>query len=137
MAVEAVCVRLNQQTRKIEVYMTQRSLDDTAYPGEWHCPGSIMRPGETINNIFSRLEKKEFNAYLLSKKFVANVNVPDEVRGHFISLVYLCTLEQKEEMKGIWFPTDKLPKQTVECHRRRIIPCALGTFVADCISICS
>ena len=35
-AVETVCLRLNQTTKEVEVYLVQRARDDTAYPGEWH-----------------------------------------------------------------------------------------------------
>ena len=54
-AIEAVCLRVNPQTKKIEVLLTQRSLKNTAYPGEWHCPGSILRRGEDIKDVFERL----------------------------------------------------------------------------------
>ena len=139
-AVEAVCLRLDPGTKKVEVYMIQRSLDDTAYPGEWHCPGSVLRPREEIEDIFSRLQKKEFGsfAHLGEKRFVANVNHPTEARGHFLSLVYLCNLADDDvgnwdisHLRGKWFPVDQLPEETIEHHLKRIIPCALGAFVAD------
>lgn len=135
-AIEAVCLRYNSGTKKVEVYMTQRSPDDTAYPNEWHSPGSIFRPGEEIDDVFSRLEKREFGGRLLSKRFVANVNYPTEARGHIFSIVYLCTLEDKPELKGKWFPVSELPEKTVEHHIRRVIPAAVGAFVAENTSIC-
>lgn len=135
-AVEAVCLRLNPETDHVEVYMIQRSQDDTAYPGEWHCPGSVLRPTENINDVFNRLAKKEFGVGLKSWQFVDNVNHPTEARGHFFSLVYLCSLDEQSELKGRWIPVDQLPEKTVESHRKRIIPCALGTFVAETTQIC-
>ncbi len=133
-AVEAVCLRLNPSTQKVEVYMTQRSPTDTAYPGEWHCPGSVMRPGEDINGVFARLSKREFDNSTLRWRFIANVNPSKrepEIRGTFLSMVYLCVLEEKEGLRGKWFPVDELPERTVEHHRRRIIPCAQGAFLAE------
>jgi len=153
-AIEAVCLRLQKEiapgvlclTSKgfvatddvqygvIEVYMIQRSQDDTAYPGEWHCPGSVMRPGESFEDVLDRLAKKEFGADFVSAMFVANINpssLEPEARGHFLSIVYLCDLEEKEGLRGEWFPVNQLPEKTVEHHRKRIIPAALGTFVAD------
>ena len=138
-AIEAVCLRYNSGTRKVEVYLIQRSPNDTAYPNEWHCPGSVMRPGESFEDVLGRLVKKEFCANLVSTRFVANINPSasePEARGHFLSIVYLCTLEKEEDLRGKWFAADQLPKQTVEHHRTRIIPCALGAFVADNTSIC-
>ncbi len=140
-AVEAVCLRpywqigseIEQgQYPEFEVYLVQRAQDDTAYPGEWHCPGSVMRPMESIEDVMARLGKKEFGANLLSWKFVTNVNHAHEQRGHFFSLVYLCQLrEEKEGMRGQWFPTYRLPQNTVGHHRQPIIPVALGDFLSD------
>lgn len=135
-ATEAVCLRINPTTKKIEVYLVKRSLKETAYPGEWHCPGTAMRPGEEVEDTFRRLSKKEFGAGFLKRQFVANTNHPTETRGHFFSVVYLCVLEEKGSLRGKWFPIDKLPKKTVKFHRMRVIPAALGAFVAESTSIC-
>lgn len=140
-ALEAVCLRarstwieLDGYLRWVEVYLVQRSQDDTAYPGEWHCPGSVMRPGESFEDIVARLEKREFDAGLKSWRFVANLNpskFEPEARGTFLSVVYLCELEEKEALCGKWFPVNNLPANTVHGHRDRIIPCALGAFLAE------
>jgi len=132
-AVEAVCLRLNPEGRGIEVYMIQRSPDDTAYPNEWHCPGSVMRPGEDVADVFSRLSMREFDGAKLQWRFVANINPSKrkpEVRGTFLSMVYLCVLENKDGLRGKWFPVDELPQNTVGSHRTRIIPVAVGAFIA-------
>jgi ADP-ribose pyrophosphatase YjhB (NUDIX family) len=144
-AVEAVCVRQHFQLfdpeelwdPAFEVYMVQRSPNDTAYPGEWHCPGSVMRPGESVKDIMDRLNKKEFDGNLLSSKFVANINHTHEQRGHFLSMVYLCQLKDKKGIKntqglnGKWYLTYRLPERTVIHHRNPIIPAALGSFLSD------
>lgn len=133
-AIEAVCLRYSSDSKKVEVYMIQRSPDDTAYPGEWHCPGSVMRPGESFEDVLERLAQKEFKANLVSTRFVANINpsaLEPEARGHFLSIVYLCILQEKEGLRGRWFSVDELPEKTVESHLKRIIPVAMGAFVAD------
>ncbi len=139
-AVEAVCLRLQRYLPEIpkypevQVYLIQRSPDDTAYPGEWHCPGSVMRPGEDFEDVVARLVKKEFDNADLRWRFVANINPSKgepEVRGTFLSMVFLCVLEDKEGLRGKWFPVNSLPQKTVGGHRTRIIPCALGAFLAD------
>ncbi len=146
-AVEAVCLRLSrfnldeidgtEYIRRVpEVYLIQRSPTDTAYPGEWHCPGSVLRPGEEDTDVFNRLVKKEFGGKLSSTRFVANVNHPTEARGHFFSLVYLCALEESDGLRGKWFRTDQLPEKTVESHCYRVIPAAVGAFVAENTKIC-
>lgn len=123
--IEAVCLRRNPNTGKIEAYLVQRALNDVAYPGEWHCPGSVMRPGESEKDIFERLYKRE--AKIQPIRFVENYNNPTEARGHFFSLIYLCRLES--EGQGKWYPIDALPEKTVE-HHREIIPIAVRNFVS-------
>ena len=134
-AIEAVCLRWNAAAREVQVYLIQRSANDTAYPREWHCPGSVLRPGEEIDNVFDRLGQKEFGTKFLKTQFASNVNHPTEARGHFFSVVYLCAFEEKEELKGSWFPINQLPEKTVKSHRKRIIPAAFGAFVAADTSI--
>jgi len=143
-AIEMVCLRLVE--RSVEVYLTQRSEDDTAYAGEWHCPGSFVRPGEKVPDVFKRISKKEMNDMkFISTRFVANVNHPTEERGHVLSVVYLCIFKgsctmddvtRKSNLPGKFFSIDELPEKTVETHRKRIIPVAAGLFVAENTNIC-
>ena len=119
LAVEAVCLRRGQ--RGIEVLLTQRPLDDTAYPGEWHCPGSVLRPGEEFEDVFERLADREFRGLVSSWRFVGEMNNPEEARGHFVSRIYL-VVPEGEPKKGEWFTVDDLPKNTVDHHRDSIIP---------------
>lgn len=44
--IEAVC--LWQMEGRMEVLLTKRDVNDPAYPNMWHCPGTTMRPGESI-----------------------------------------------------------------------------------------
>lgn len=126
-AIEAVVLRLGKSIDGLEVFMTQKPKDDTAYPGEWHCPGSALRPGEEFEDVFARLVKNEFLASIEEVKFIDDFNHPGEARGHFVSKVYL--LEQEEAgIKGQWFPTDQLPENTVKHHRERIIPLAVSRY---------
>lgn len=158
-AIEAVCLRLkttpvegevfgvgdkaiiihDHSISRVQVYLTQRAADDPAYPGQWHCPGSVMRPGEEEEGVFARLDKKEFYGGLKPKRFVDRVNHPTEARGHFLSMVWLCELAPSEGQTGKWFsvfPVNQLPENTVATHRYRIIPVALGAFLAECSQIC-
>ena len=140
--VEAVCLRLSpsvsRDTRKVDVYMIQRAKNDSAYPGQWHCPGSIMRPGESVSKVFNRLVRKEFDSVgIRSWRFVANVNnFPEVTRGHAFSVVYLCELEAWEGLRGKWFQVNELPDKTNNQHRTRIIPAVLGAFVAEHAEVC-
>jgi ADP-ribose pyrophosphatase YjhB (NUDIX family) len=129
LAIEAVCLRFNPINREYEVYLTQRSLDESAYPDEWHCPGSTFRVGETEEDVFDRLSIREFGSNLLSKVFVAKFNNTKEARGHFFSLIYLCNLQNDNSFMGRWFPVNWLPKKIIDHHRDVIIPMAVKAFM--------
>lgn len=129
-AIEACAIRRNNNG-EIEVFWRQRSMEDTVYPGEWHFPGSVMRPGETVKNVFRRLEKKEFGSLITSFVFVGNLNVPNSERGHFLSLVYLITLADDTECtetKG-WFSVNSLPTPVVDIHENDLLPMVIETFL--------
>lgn len=123
-AIEAVCLRRNAQG-EIEVLLTQRSLTETAGPGEWHCPGSVQRPGESHDDVFARLEACEFCTKITSREFVRDVPNPDS-RGQFESKVHLCTVAEGGE--GTCFPITALPEKTCTFHRDRVIPTAVVAF---------
>lgn len=122
-AIETVSFRI--ENGKIEVYLTQRSPIDTAYPNQWHCPGSFIRPGEEISDVLQRLEKKETGIIFKGANHIATVNNPAETRGHIVQLIHLC--EICGQGRGKWFPLDQLPKNIVEQHRI-IIQKALAYF---------
>lgn len=128
MTPEIVCFRKHVTTNALEVYLIRRALSDTAYPGQWHIPGSAMRPTEEIEDVFLRLEEKEIGLNIVSKKFVFHFNNPKEARGHFFSLVYLGTLEEGSG-HGKWFAVDGLPLDTVAHHRDEMIPHAATLFI--------
>lgn len=122
-AFEAVCLR--QQNGRTEVLLTQRSLDDTAYPGEWHCPGTFYRPNELDDDCVARLGKKE-GVVITRYAFVTNWNNPHEARGHCMHLIHLCTVEGASE--GRWFSINALPEQMVTFHRDVMLPAAVEFF---------
>lgn len=123
-ALEIVCLRRRGET--IEVLLTQRSPTDTAYPNEWHCPGSAKRVGESDEDVFARLVKGEFMADITSRRRLDIFDNFAEARGHFLSIVYLC--EAAEGTRGQWFDVTKLPIKTVDHHINIIIPMAVKAF---------
>ena len=126
-AVEAVCLRRGDSG--VEVLMTRRAEDDTAYPGEWHCPGSFFRPGEDETQVFARLAKGEFLADGVRWQFASYFNSHQEERGHTFSLIFLCELEEGvTPHRGQWWPVDRLPERAVYHHRHNIITVAVKAF---------
>jgi len=134
-AFEAVALR--EGVNGLEVYLRQRSDDDSAYPGEWHAPGSIFRPGETERDVANRLAE-EFGAPITKLYFLGEVadwqdhKEDTEARGSFVSRVYLVEFDEnqppREDERHIWCPVGDLPEKTVWSHRDLIIPMAVHEY---------
>ena len=104
--------------------------DDGYYPSGWHIPGGIVRYKETIFNRINAVAAIELRVDVSFKKNPLAINEvidPDRmVRGHFISLLYECTLISvldKNIMygKGIpkpgeWAWHNKCPKGIISVH---------------------
>lgn len=124
--IEAVALR-NTPEGSIEVYLTQRTVDD-AYPLQWHCPGSVLRRQEYIENVMDRLAKREFKASINTFAYVDEF-LHQEHRGWFLTKIYLIDLGvvPHTDDRG-WFPIDELPSSTVAHHAEIIIPQAVQYY---------
>lgn len=125
-AFEAVCLRRNPKTKQIEVYMQQRAKHQT-WPGMWHVPGSIFRPGEFPRDVAKRLSELEFKTKIKKFTFITDYFVP-EFRGWFLCRVHVVELAGEPSGEGTWWPVTKLPKTTIPIHKNKIIPAAVKAF---------
>jgi len=126
-AIETVALRLGKGIDGLEVLMTQRPKNDPYWPGQWHSPGSILRPGEKISDVFERLIKKEFlHPFKEEPKFKGFLNHSNLPRGHELALIYEVELAGTPR-EGKWFPTDQLPESTIE-HHKKVIPFAVSRY---------
>ena len=125
-AFEAVAFR--KFGRTVEVYLRQRSLDDTAYPGQWHVPGSLFRSGETKIHVEKRLES-EFGTPIQRSTFVSNAIISEQ-RGTVHSMIFLVLLADNPRIDSQhrWFDVSEMPENTVKHHRETIIPMAEETY---------
>lgn len=124
-AIEAVILRFNERG-VVAVLLTKRGPDEV-YPNQWHCPGSVMRVGETVRMVLRRIAKKELGTdFTELPRFVGNFNHLQELRGHFFTPVYLCRVGSDKH--GTWFPVDALPVKTIAHHCAHVIPIALQVF---------
>lgn len=121
-AMEGVLLRENPESGVLEVYLTQRSMQDTAYPGEFHCPGSGLRNGEDWQAVAERLARSEYKVPVkkVTPLFESGFFYPEE-RGWYCSVPCLIELAT-EPAVGKWYPVDQLPDKTVGHHRHDIIP---------------
>lgn len=112
---------------------TLLSWRDDEYNGKgWHLPGRVIRFKETINECITKLFLEELSVDInvrakLEPIQIGEVILPERsIRGHFIGLLYTCTMENyipenkdlKEIDKGYlkWF--DKCPDNFLECQNR-------------------
>jgi len=129
---EAVALRRGSRpSDEIEVYLRKRTDDDTAYPGEWHAPGSVFRPGENERMVADRVSR-EFGVPIYDFTYIGEYVDWErgEVRGSGVSRIYLVQLSgspRVDDRHG-WFPVDKLPEVTVDSHQIGIIPKAVSSF---------
>lgn len=121
-AFEAVAIRGSAVTP--EVYLRQRASDDTAYPDEWHVPGSLYRHGERDRDVADRLEQ-EFGTPVVGFNYVDKL-INDEQRGTIHGLIFLVELEGEPRIdeRHNWFAVNNLPAKTVSFHREFTIPMA-------------
>jgi ADP-ribose pyrophosphatase YjhB (NUDIX family) len=109
-AIEVALLRKNG-----EIFLTYR--DDKYFKG-WHIPGSIMIPGDTVNDVLSRVMKNEINMPFSTPTFfnwferTKGVNTQ---RGQNLALVFIVVAEGNIEENGVrkFFPTNNPPKDLI------------------------
>lgn len=104
--------------------------DDSYYPPGWHIPGGIVRYKETISDRINAVAASELGADIKFKKVPLAINEvihpSRRVRGHFISLLYECTLissldknlryEKGIPKPGEWAWHNKCPDNIIPVH---------------------
>ncbi|MFZ0964148.1 MAG: NUDIX domain-containing protein [Terriglobia bacterium] len=105
--------------------------DDEFYGAGWHVPGGIIRFRETAAERVLAVARGELGAEVTFEPnplWVAEtIDRTREVRGHFISLLYRCTLTSapREELeyrsgppaRGVWKWHAKCPRNLLAVHR--------------------
>lgn len=120
-AFEAGLVRVNDE--KFQVYLRQRALTESAYPGEWHLPGSFFRKGEQPIDVANRLCSREFEGVRIRKIHHVENFFVDEARGSVLSILYAIEVEGEPTSEmGRWFYIDDLPEPLVGHHAKKLIP---------------
>lgn len=104
--------------------------DDGYYPGSWHIPGGIIRYKETTEDRIHAVAANELGAEIAFKKEPLAVNEvihpSRRARGHFISLLYECTLKRPpnrnlrhragDPKPGEWAWHDRCPDNLISVH---------------------
>lgn len=125
---EAAALRRRKDGR-LYVYLRKRPDNDSAYPGQYHMPGSVKQPGEKWKDVLERLSEREFGAKIVNRRKVGDAP-SDEARGAFVSTLFLVDLKGTTA-KGKWHPIDELPAPMVHIHESVLIPLAIVAFEVE------
>jgi colanic acid biosynthesis protein WcaH len=82
---------------------------EDAYGKGWHVPGGIIRYREPIEQRIAAVAKDELSAEVDHTPKPVDLRQLWHVRGHFISLLYLCTLRKPVSDPALWY-TDGQPR---------------------------
>lgn len=118
---------LRQQDKGYEILLARRLPDDKEFPGEpWHLPGSVILPGQTIEQKLQAILNREVaSATVTTPQFVTIYQhvVPGSYRQHEICLLHACLLqgEWNEAMsaktRARFFPLNQIPENTIAIHQ--------------------
>lgn len=103
---------------------------DRFYGPAWHIPGGIIRYKESIEDRIAKVAETELGCQVRFSAEPVNVrsmiNKERDIRGHFISLLYLCELESAPDpekqcltpdpQNGEWAWHYKAPKNLLSVH---------------------
>lgn len=103
---------------------------DQFYGPAWHIPGGIIRFKEKIEDRIAKVAETELGCRVRSAETPLYVrpmiNPHRNVRGHFISLLYLCALESEPDPAkmcktsppkvGDWIWHDRSPENLLSVH---------------------
>ena len=80
--------------------------EDRFYPAGWHIPGGIIRFRETIDHRIAEVARLELGTTIAEIPKLLNVHEfiePERrTRGHFISLLYECSLNGEPAAERAW-----------------------------------
>lgn len=104
--------------------------DDEFYGPGWHVPGGIVRFKETAAERIALVARRELGAEVSAEadpcRITEMMNPHRDVRGHFISLLYRCTLITPLDTSlkadgeilenGVWRWFDRCPDNLIPVH---------------------
>ncbi|OEJ69574.1 NUDIX hydrolase [Magnetovibrio blakemorei] len=109
-----------------DILLTWR--DDDFYGPGWHIPGGVLRFKETFDTRIQAVAKLELNTHVAHDStpcmIQPSINRTHETRGHFVSLLFKCTLtsplddaqkfdpQKPQNNHWAWHPT--LPENMIE-----------------------
>lgn len=111
-AIEFVLLRVREG--EIETLLFQRSWDDPVWPGQWHAPGTILRPTDaTVEDAKARLIQDELMGMQLSGPHFVGVAMNNYLRGNGLGIEYWLEVSG-EPANGQFYNVNQLPNDIVK-----------------------
>lgn len=89
----AIILRVNPETNKKEIFVTQRGYGD--YKDGWEIPGGKLEPGETLQQCIEREIREELATEVKAEKVLGVVDY-DYPNFHLTMHCILCTIISEE-----------------------------------------
>lgn len=112
--VEVVCLR--RGAAGIEVLLTQRVETDPFWAGQWHSPGSVIRPLDSLGSFvgaFKRVLCGELGLKEWAEPFFVGPCFWSGNRGAVVSQVHWLDVTNVPVPIGTFFPVAALPENTI------------------------
>lgn len=117
-------------TRSGKVLMFRRPPTDPFFANQWHTPGTVQLPGDTVHDALGRIVGKEelgdirhsapeFLHYYEVKK---GSRVGENPRGQERSLAFTVTVNEKDPGTGTFFPIENPTADTISHHKEGLLP---------------
>ena len=115
-----VVVPLFQRRSGLFVRLTRRDSADPDYPGQWHPPGTVIRPSdETLKACFERLRRSELSGMtLVDGPTFFDMAFTQIVRGRELALLHWVEIVDDDASGS--FPVADLPETTIDTDVPRI-----------------
>ncbi len=114
-AVEVVPLRVGDGM--VEVFLTQRPSNDPFWPGEWHNPGTIVRPTDESGSFsvaFKRVCDGELGLHTWDEPVFVNPWLWHCTRGSALSLIHWLDVSHLDiQVPGQYFPVNALPHNII------------------------
>jgi len=117
-------------SRSGKVLMFRRRPTDPFFPRQWHIPGTVQFPGDTVNDALTRIiEKEELRDIRHSDPQFVNYyevrkgsGVGENPRGQERSLVFTVSVNERDPGTGTFFPLADLPTDAISHHKAGLLP---------------
>lgn len=113
-----------------KVLLFRRPPTDPFFANQWHIPGTMQLPGDTVQDALTRiLEKEELRdirhsepQFLSYYEVRRGSGVGENPRGQERSLVFTVWVNEKDPGIGTFFPLGNLPADTLSHHKTGLLP---------------